>query len=173
VPDSYSTALGASRLLLRVFRILNLVTAAALLACLVASFIFEPAFREFFGKRPARIDPAWLLPILRVWMLLAAPVFAAVHIQLSRLLDMIETVRAGDPFAPENAVRMKTIAWCLLGIQVFHLVCGVMAAAMNAAGSRIDWSFSATGWIAVALLFVLAQVFAEGARIRSDLEAMI
>ena len=30
-----------------------------------------------------------------------------------------------------------------------------------------------TGWLAVALLFVLAQVFEEGTRIRTELEAMI
>ncbi|HWT12424.1 MAG TPA: hypothetical protein VN231_06700 [Allosphingosinicella sp.] len=68
---------------------------------------------------------------------------------------------------------MKTIAWCQLGIQLFDLACGVMVAVMNAAGSNMDWSFSATGWVAVVLLFVLARVFEEGTRIRADLEAMI
>jgi len=173
LPDSFTTALGASRVLLRMFRVLNLLTGAVLVACFVATFLFEPLFREFFTKQPARIDPALLMPVLRVWMVLTVPVIAAVHVLLSRLLEIVETVGGGDPFVPQNAARMKTIAWCLLGVQVYHLVCGVMAAAMNAAGSRIDWSFSATGWIAVALLFVLAQVFEQGTRIRSDLDAMI
>lgn len=173
MPDSFTTALGASRVLLRMFRVLNLLTGAVLVACFVATFLFEPLFREFFTKQPARIDPALLMPVLRVWMVLTVPVIAAVHVLLSRLLEIVETVGGGDPFVPQNAARMKTIAWCLLGVQVYHLVCGVMAAAMNAAGSRIDWSFSATGWIAVALLFVLAQVFEQGTRIRSDLDAMI
>ena len=173
MPDSYRTALGASRILLRIFRLLNLLTGAALVACFVASFVYEPAFREFFTKQPGGGDPATLMTVLRVWMVLTPPVIAAVHVLVSRLLEMVETVRGGDPFVPENATRMTTIAWCLFGLQVYHLICGVMAAAMNAAGSNIDWSFSATGWIAVALLFVLAQVFEQGTRIRSDLEAMI
>ena len=101
------------------------------------------------------------------------PIFAAVHVMISRLLDIVATVRAGDPFVAENAARLKTIAWLMLVMELFHLLCGVMAAAMNAAGSHIDWSFSATGWVAVALLFVLAQVFEQGTRIRADLEAMI
>jgi hypothetical protein len=173
LPNSYATALGASRMLLRIARVLNLLTGALLVGAFLASFLFEPLFREFFSKQPPRIDPGLLIPALRVWMLLAVPMIGAVHVLLSRLLEMVETVRAGDPFVPENAVRMKTIAWCLLGLQLFHLAFGAMAATMNAAGSRIDWSFSWTGWIAVALLFVLAGVFEQGTRIRADLEAMI
>jgi hypothetical protein len=160
-------------MLLLIGRALNLLSGALLMICFVASFLYEPAFREFFSKQPPRIDPGLLIPVLRVWMLLAIPVIAAIHILLSRLLAMVETVRAGDPFVPQNAVRMKTIAWSMLALQLFDLACGAMAAAMNAAGSRIDWSFSATGWLAVALLFVLASVFEHGTRIRADLEAMI
>jgi Protein of unknown function (DUF2975) len=169
----YPTALSASRILLHILRVLNLGTGALLVAAFLASFAFEPAFREFFSKRPPSIDPGLLIPVLRVWMLLTVPVIAAVHVQLTLLLAMVETVRAGDPFVPANAARMKTIAWCLLGIQLYDLLCGVMAATMNAAGSNIDWSFSATGWLAVVLLFVLARVFEEGARLRDYLETMI
>lgn len=171
--SSYATALGVSRVLLMIWRILNLLTGLVLVAAFLASFFLEPMFREFFLKQPGRLDADMLVPILRLWMLLTVPVIAAVHVMLSRLLDMVETVRAGDPFVPENAVRMKTIAWCVLGLQLFDLACGAMAAAMNAAGSNIDWRFSATGWVGVVLLFVLARVFEEGTRIRADLEAMI
>lgn len=173
MPDTYSTALGASRVLLRLVRVLNLVMAAILIVFLFASFFFEPAFREFLTKRPPHANPAMLMPVLRLWMLLGLPALAAVHVLLSRLLAMVETVRDGDPFVPENAARLTTIAWCLLGVQLFDLACGVLASAMNAAGSNIHWSFTVTGWIAVALLFVLARVFELGTRLRGDLQAMI
>ena len=173
MPPNYATVLAASHMLLRLFRLLNLLTAAILVVCFLASFVIEPAFQDFFTRQPPRSDPALLMPLLRAWMLLAAPALAAVHVLLSRLLAMVDTVRNGDPFVPENAVRMKTIAWSLLGLQLFDVLCGIMAAAMNAAGSRIAWSFSATGWVAVVLLFVLARVFEEGTRIRGELEAMV
>lgn len=173
MPNSYSTALGASRILLRILRALNLVTGALIIAMFVASFVFEPVFREFFTKQPPSIDAGLLMPTLRLWMLLALPMVAAYHVLLSRLMAIVETVRIGDAFVPENAARLKTIAWCLLGVQLLNLVFGVMATTMNAAGSRIDWTFSASGWVAVVLLFVLARVFEEGARIRADLETMI
>ncbi len=98
---------------------------------------------------------------------------AAVHVVLSRLLAVVETVRSGDPFVPENAARLQTIAWCVLATQLLDLTFGMMAATMNAAGSRIDWKFSVTGWVAVVLLFVLARVFEEGTLMREDLEKMI
>jgi hypothetical protein len=168
-----SAALSASRLLLWILRAFNLFTGVCLVVAFVASFPFDSQFFEFFSKRPPRIDSSWLLPILRIWIVLALPMVAAVHIQLSRLLDMVETVRTGDPFVPENATRLTTIAWCALINELLRLMYGVMAAALNAAGSNIDWNFSATGWLAVVLLFVLARVFEEGTRMRRDLETMI
>ena len=165
--------LSASGVLVRILRILNLLTGVGLVIALPASVFFEPQFLEFFSKRPPRIDPSWLVPVLRVWIVLALLMVTAVHVSLSRLLAMVETVRSRDPFMPENAARLKTIAWCVLATQVLDLTFGVMAATLNAAGSNVEWKFSATGWLAVVLLFVLAWVFEEGTRLRADLETMI
>lgn len=169
----YPGALTVSRVFLKILRVLNLATGAGLVIALPATFLFEPIFFEFFSKQPPRIDSAWLVPTLRAWMLLALAMVAAVHVVFSRLLAMVETVRAGEPFVPENAVRLNTIAWCGLAIQVLHLTFGAMAKTMNAAGSNIHWEFSLNGWLAVVLVFVLARVFEEGTRLRADLEAMI
>jgi hypothetical protein len=170
--DGYAKVLGVSRALLKIARVFNLACGAAFLAMLLASFIFEPGFREYFGRQT--LDPDVILPTMRIWVLAGLPMFAAVHVMLSRLLAMVETVRAGDPFVPENAVRMRTIAWCMLVVQLFELACGVFIAILSRAGADIgDWDPSLSGWLAVLLLFVLARVFEEGTRIRADLEAMI
>src|SRR5215203_7311688 len=137
-----SSALGAARVLLKILRVFNLIMAVLLVAAIPASFLFEPLFFDFFSKKPPRIDPAWLMPVLRTWLVLALPLVAAVQVMLSRLLAMVETVRSGDPFVPENAARLKTIAWCVLITQVLQLTYGVLAATLNAAGSNIDWKFS-------------------------------
>lgn len=170
---SASGALGASRVLLQISRAFNLLVGVGLVLAVPASFVFEATFVEFFSKRPPRIDPGWLMPVLRVWFVLALAMVAAVHVALSRLLDMVATVGSGDPFVPENAARLKTIAGCLLVTQLLHLGFGLMAAAVNAAGSNVEWSFSLTGWVAVVLLFVLARVFEVGTRMREDLGTMI
>ncbi len=170
--DGYAKVLGVSQILLRIWRVLNIAVAAGFVVCLVASFIFEPVVRDYYVSRPPH-DPDVIIPVLRIWVVVGLPMFAAIHVMISRLLAMVETVRSGEPFVPENAARMKTIAWCLLGIQLFDLACGIFAGILNEAGARIDWSPSLSGWVAVALLFVLARVFEEGARIRADLEAMV
>jgi hypothetical protein len=170
-PDS--GALRVSRLLLHLFRALNFGVGILLLLAIPATFLFEATVVDFFSKRPPTIDPGWLLPLLRIWVLLALPFAVGMHILFTRLLEMIATVRAGDPFVPENARRLQTIAWWLLGFELLRLLYGAMAAGMNAAGSNIDWDFSIDGWLGVFLVFVLARVFEHGTRMRDDLGKMI
>jgi hypothetical protein len=38
---------------------------------------------------------------------------------------------------------------------------------------NISWGFSLTRWLAVLLLFVLARVFEQGARMREELEGTV
>lgn len=97
------------------------------------------------------------------------------HAILRRLLAMIDTVRAGDPFVVENAGRLQTIAWSVLGLELLHLVIGAIAAKSASLLQPLDinWSFSITPWIAVLLLFVLARVFDHGAHMRADLEGTV
>jgi len=166
-------ALGASHLLLWIFLVLNLGVGVMLVLAVPATFVFEAQFFEFFSKKPPRIDSSWLVPTLRVWMVSALAMVAAVHIVFRRLLEMVATVRTGDPFVPENAARLQTIAWCSLVIEVLRLLFGLFASTVNAAGSNIEFNYSLTGWLAVALTFVLARVFEHGTRMRDDLGTMI
>ena len=97
------------------------------------------------------------------------------HAVLKRLLAIVETVRAGDPFVPANATRLQTIAWVLLTLQLFSLVIGAIAKAVSSPAHplKLDAGFSITGWLAVLLTFLLARVFAEGTRMRDDLEGTV
>ncbi len=171
--QSEHSTLSLSRIFIKILIAFNILAGVMMVLAMPASFLFEPVFFEFFTKKPPRIDPSWLMPVLRIWLVLGLGMIATVHVSLSRLLAVVETVRVGDPFVPENAVRLKTIAWCSLVLELLRLVFGVLAAAMNAAGSNIPWKFSLTGWLAVVLLFVLARVFEVGTRMREDLERMI
>lgn len=169
--DISNAALRLSRLLLGILVFLNLLTGVLMIAGLGVTWLFEGVVTEYFQRRG--FDEAILVPLLRIWLVLALPMVAAVHVQLTKLLEIVRTVDQGDPFVPENAARLRTIAWALLVVQLLHLVFGVMVRAAAEANAEMHWSFSVTGWLAVLLLFVLARVFQEGARIRGDLEAMI
>ena len=101
------------------------------------------------------------------------------------LLGVGETLRAeaDEAFPAERlavqqaqiARRLETLARTLLGIQLLHLVIGFVASRTKSQVQQldIDWSFSLTPWIAVLLLFVLARVFEQGARMRADLEGTV
>ena len=92
------------------------------------------------------------------------------------MLDaMVESVRAGDPFVAENAVRLQTIAWSLVGLQVLSMAIGAIGRAVSTPAHpvNLDAGFSINGWIAVFLTFLLARVFAEGTHMRDDLEGTV
>jgi Protein of unknown function (DUF2975) len=96
------------------------------------------------------------------------------HVVLTRLLAIVETVRLGDPFVAPNAARLKTMAWAVVGLELLHLVVGALTIGpLSNSQVNLDWSFSIIPWLAILLLFVLAQVFDDGTRMRDDLQGTI
>jgi len=97
------------------------------------------------------------------------------YVVLKRLLAIVETVRAGDPFVAANAHRLQAIAWALLALQLLSLVIGAIARTVSTPAHplHLNAGFSINGWLAVLLTFLLARVFAEGALMREDLEGTV
>jgi hypothetical protein len=94
---------------------------------------------------------------------------------LKRLVAMVHTVRAGDPFVADNAYRMNTIAWVLLGLQIIGLIIWLIGKAVSTPAHplHLNAGFSPAGWLAVVMTFVLARVFASGTLMREDLEGTV
>ncbi len=97
------------------------------------------------------------------------------YVVLKRLLAIVETVRAGDPFVAANANRLQAIAWALLALNLLSIVIGAIARSVSTPAHplHINAGFSINGWLAVLLTFLLARVFAEGTRMREDLEGTV
>ena len=97
------------------------------------------------------------------------------YVVLKRLLAIVETVRAGDPFVAANAYRLQAIAWALLALQLLSLVIGAIGKAVSSPAHpvHLDAGFSISGWLAVILTFLLARVFAAGTLMRQDLEGTV
>jgi hypothetical protein len=98
-----------------------------------------------------------------------------VHFVSQRLLMIVATVSTGNPFVVVNAVRLRAIAWALLAIDLMHFAVGAVGSSVSSAAGplHLSWGFSLTRCIAVLLLFVLARVFEEGARMREELEGTV
>lgn len=162
---TFPPALAVSHGLLRALIALNFLAGLFVLALLVTSFVAQPFFVEAIGLRGAAP-----LASGRLIMLLGIGSIPLAHILFTRLLAIVGTVGSGDPFVALNAARLRKCAWALLGLEGVHLAVG----AVSAAGSiDVDWDYSPTGLLAVLLLFVLAQVFAQGARMRDELEGTV
>ncbi len=171
---SYLDTLTLSRRVLRVLIKLNLLMGALILALLIASLIAESWVMRALGARPASGN-SMLFVGMRLIAVIGICSVPIVHIMLARLLAIVETVSVGDPFVQANAVRLKTIAWAVLGLELMHFAVGAIAAAVSTAAAplNISWGFSITRWLTVLMLFVLARVFEQGTRMREDLEGTV
>lgn len=167
-------ALPAARRLLTALLYVNGVYGLGILVLLLASIFFPGFLFQALGVRLAAGRDSLVLG-MRLIMVIGIASVPVTHVVLTRLRAMVDTVRVGDPFVAVNARRLQTIAWAYLGLELLHLAVGVVAAGSGSSSQPLDihWRFSVTPWVAVLLLFVLAQVFDHGARMRADLEGTV
>ncbi len=163
-------ALAAARPIILGLTVLNLLYAAAITCLFCASF-----FIEGWPWKPLGFDLATMHPQaplgLRTIMVIGIACAVIVHTVLQRLLAIVDTVRGGDTFILSNAQRLNAIAWSVLTIELLRLAVLAISKAASLPG-QMD-GVSPTPWLAVVLLFVLSGVFAQGARMRTDLEGTI
>ena len=172
-PVSSSPALPIAHVVLRILIVLNWLMCAAILALLVA-MPNERWIMSAFKLTPSP-DADRLILGLRAIAVLGLAVIPLNNAVLRRLLAIVETVRAGDPFVAANAYRLQVIAWTLLALQLLSVVIGAIGKSVSTPAHpvHLDAGFSINGWLAVLLTFVLARVFAEGALMREDLERTV
>ena len=135
-------------------------------------FSFDPTFlgniqldtddgADLIGKGP-----------LLAWVLFCAGAYLGLILAIvQRLRKVFVTLTAGDPFHPDNVVRLRLIGLLLGGLEIARYV-------LRAASSFIDSDnegrgFSLTAWFAVLVVLVMSEVFKEGARLRREAELTI
>jgi len=172
-PASSSAALPIAYVVLRILIVLNWLMGAAILVLLVVS-PNEQWIMSAFKLSPSP-EAERLVMGLRAVAVLGLAAIPLNYAVLKRLLAIVETVRAGDPFVAANAYRLHAIAWALLALQLLSIVIGAIGKAVSSPAHPVDLDagFSINGWLAVLLTFLLARVFAEGARMRDDLEGTV
>ena len=171
---TYPPVLAAAGAVLRFLIPVNLVLGTLIFALLIGSFAAEGSVMTALGAPPDGPN-SWLIPGMRLLMVIGVCSTPLAHVVFTRLLAIVRSVRAANPFLAENAARLQTIAWALLGLELLHLAAGSIAWTASSEGSPldIDWNFSVTSWLAVLLLFVLARVFEHGAQMHADLEGTV
>jgi len=168
-----SAALPIAYVVLRILVVLNWLGGAAILALLVV-MPNERWIMTAFKLSPSP-EAERLVMGMRAIAALGLVAIPLNYVVLKRLLAIVETVRAGDPFVAANAFRLQAIAWALLAIQLLSLVIGAIAKSVSTPAHplHLNAGFSISGWLAVLLTFLLARVFAEGALMREDLQGTV
>ena len=172
-PASSSAALPIAHVVLRILLVINWLMVAMILTLLLIA-PNERWILQSFDLTPSP-EAARLVMGLRSIAVLGLVAVPLNYIVLTRLLAMVRTVQAGDPFVAANASRLQAIAWALFGIQILSMLIGLIARAVSIPGRplHLDAGFSINGWLAVLLTFLLARVFAVGTLMRDDLEGTV
>lgn len=157
------------------FVLMIILTAVALLLFVAAIFIPVSNYDITFTSR----DGGTQQPLTRALVLFGLGAFSAWFggfLLILRNLRMIfRSLTIGDPFQPQNVRRLRQIGltlatvtagvWIVQGLVAAHLAPGAMD--RQGLGELLTPIFS------VLVVFVLAEVFREGARLRRESELTI
>lgn len=96
-----------------------------------------------------------------------APGIIYVCMQLRRILS---TLADGDPFVPQNGPRLTRIAIAIALVELARYVTVILLNLFVDLGTDqpVRLSINLAAWAAVVALFILAQVFREGTRLREE-----
>lgn len=148
--------------------ILGLMGLLALLALLLS---FNPEFMS----SSIRIDGEEKLPngpTMAAGLAAASLYFGGVLVIVGRLRRIFVTLTAGDPFHPDNVRRLRVIGLVLAALELGrYLFTGI--AVLLPGINEISGGLNLTTWFSVLVVFVLAEVFREGARLRREAELTI
>jgi hypothetical protein len=169
-----ASALPFAAVALRALIVLNWLFGVLILVLLVISFQAEAWTWRALGVGSIAGHEG-VVAGMRAIMVIGVIGVPIAFVVFSRLLRIVRSVRAGEAFTVVNSERLKVIAWALLALEVLHIGVVAIASAVSTKEVPLNFShdFNVIVWVAILLLFVLAQVFLEGARMRDDLEGTV
>jgi hypothetical protein len=112
-------------------------------------------------------------PFLTVGLLAVGLYMAGILVIVDRLRRIFSTLTAGDPFHPENVTRLRVVGLMLAMLEVGRYAVWTASAWLFPGANEVEPNFSLTAWFSVLVVFVLAEVFREGARLRREAELTI
>lgn len=170
-PGSISSVL---KVVLDVVYVALWAAVAVLLALLLAALLlaFNPALLAHLAGGEAAAEIQVRGPVLAGGLLAAGLSTWAVLVIVARLRRIFMTLMAGDPFHPDNVRRLRVIGLMLAALELMRYLVWALGAALPGV-DKVEPRLSLTAWFSVLVVFVLAEVFREGARLRREAELTI
>jgi len=153
---------------LHIVRVIVWIAFAGLSAAIVALPLIPP-FADWVshlngvsvdGDLDLDIDAGDFVEVLRYFISFGVALYV-----VERLLELLKTLRFGSPFVKENAVRFRNVGVALLIGELSKIVIGILAMIFDA---DVDADLDLMIFVAIAAVFVLAEVFREGARMKEE-----
>ena len=112
-------------------------------------------------------------PVMAAGLMVAFFYLGGILVIVGSLRCMSRTLTVGDPFHPDNVRRLRLIGAMLAVLEVGRYLVWTATAWILPQLGRREPNFSLTAWFSVLVVFVLAEVFREGARLRREAELTI
>ncbi|HVF38199.1 MAG TPA: DUF2975 domain-containing protein [Sphingomicrobium sp.] len=166
--------LTAARLFLAV--VIGLLLFAATFVTIGIGAILTVQRGEIFEKIAAAGAPTSAYPIVIVGFILVLAILLLTARFLLELRRMVDSVRQGDPFRPENADRLRLMGWIAVATQLVWLVVVAIARWVDQfieEGNGLPDTHLGSGLLLILVLFILARVFRVGSDMRDELEGTV
>ncbi len=151
--------------------VLALTTAALAATLLAQPFVGSGEPRGAFAAVARLIRRG---PVVSGFLAVADVYGAALLAVADRLRRVFATLIAGRPFEPRNVRRLQEIGLSLLVLELAGYALAMLAPAALGAPRRTGGDgANLSGWFAVLVVFVLAEVFREGARLQAEAELTV
>ena len=176
--------LAAARTLLWIIMIALGIAVVATLIAIPAMFIMQDRIAVELASEGAEIDAPRMFALVAGLLALVSVSMALLFRVFQLLKRIVNTVGEGDPFVPENARRLVQMAWLTLATELvsFPLIGSLVTLIDHVKESGladnddtfvINSGFDGSGILLVLILFILARVFREGARMREEIEGTV
>lgn len=164
--------LAIARLLLGIIMAIFVVGAVVIAGAVpVVYFLRDKVLAHFAAQG---VPPASIWAVIAVLLL---AVLAAVlgFYYFRHIHRIIDTVGEGDPFVPANAQRLNAMGWIAVAGQLMAIPFNIVGRWMGTVANsfQVDFGLSIGGILLILILFILARVFREGARMREELEGTV
>ena len=167
--------LGIARAILTFLMGLTIFVGAAIAIVVPVVVLNQDRVLVEIARSPASQPGGDVIGAVLAVLVLAAGIVALSFLFLRHLRRIVDTVRQGDPFIPENAVRLRTMGWLSIALQVIMLFAGALTLWLEEATRDLEANFDVSigGVLLPLVLFILARVFRRGAEMREELEGTV